>query len=38
MTNPTPELTPAEMSEVLRFGIHNETPGLPEIEVTREAS
>lgn len=34
MTNPTPELSPEEMAEVIRFGIHK--PGLPEVEITRD--
>lgn len=26
-----PRLTPSELAEVARFGIHNESPGLPEV-------
>lgn len=36
MTDPTPELSAHEKAEVARFGIHNETPGLPEVQVTHD--
>lgn len=35
MTNPAPELTPDEKAEVARFGIHNETDGLPTVHIER---
>lgn len=37
MTDPTPapELSAAEKAEVARFGIHDETPGLPEVQIER---
>lgn len=31
MSTPAPELTAAEKAEVARFGIHNESPCLPEV-------
>lgn len=35
MTNPAPNLSPDEMAEVARFGIHNETNGLPTVHILR---
>lgn len=32
---PTPDLDPSELAEVARFGIHDETPGLPEVTIER---
>jgi len=34
-TTPAPPLTATEKAEVARFGIHDETPGLPEVTVDR---
>lgn len=31
MSTPAPELSAHEKAEVARFGIHNESPGLPEV-------
>lgn len=33
----TPDLTANEKAEVARFGIHDESSGLPEVRVEREA-
>lgn len=36
MPNPAPALTAHEKAEVARFGLHTDSPGLPEVDVHRE--